>query len=376
MDLSLSQEQTMVKNSAQEFLRQELPKERVDELFRSDTGHDPELWNKMGSLGWAGMSLPAEYGGQASDYTTMGVLFEELGAALCPSPLLSSVLAAQIVLEAGDDGQKQRLLPSIARGDIIAAVAYTEAGGSWDPDSVTLTTTRNGDAFELNGVKAFVPDAHVADNLLVVGRADGSPGLSVFLVDRAARGVTVRPHTGWLGDVLCAVTLDGVRVQDSAVIGEPGAAGGALEAAIDRATALLCAYMLGGCRRVLEISIEYSQNRIQFGVPIGNFQRVQDHLIEALNSEQSTRWTTYEALWKLDGGASDAQLAISMAKAVASDAYFTACEAAHHVHGGIGVDMNYGLAYYTQKSRTLQHYLGDASYHRKRMATLLREAAA
>ncbi len=375
MDLSLSQEQTMIKNSAQEFLRQELPKERVDELFRSDTGHDPELWSKMGSLGWAGMSLPTEYGGQASDYTTMGVLFEELGAALCPSPLLSSVLAAQIVLEAGDDGQKQRLLPSIARGDIIAAVAYTEASSSWDPDSVALTATRDGDSFVLNGTKAFVPDAHLADNLLVVGRTDGSHGLSVFLVDRAAHGLTVRPHTGWLGDALCEVTLDGVRIQDSAVLGEPGAAGGALESAIDRATALLCAYMLGGCRRVLEISIEYSQNRIQFGVPIGNFQRVQDHLIEALNSEQATRWTTYEALWKLDGGASDTQLAISMAKAVASDAYFTACEAAHHVHGGIGVDMNYGLAYYTQKSRTLQHYLGDAVHHRKRMAALLREAA-
>ena len=376
MDLSLSQEQTMIKNSAQEFLRQELPKERVDELFRSETGHDPELWKKMGSLGWIGMSLPTEYGGQASNFTTIGVLFEELGAALCPSPLLSSVLAGQIVLQAGNDSQKRQLLPSIARGDLITAVAFTEASGSWDPDSIGLTASRRGDTFELNGTKAFVPDAHLADYLLVVGKSDDSPGLSVFLVDRAARGLTVRPHTGWLGDVLCEVTLDSVRVPASAAIGVPGTAGAALESAIDKATALLCAYMLGGCRRVLEISVEYSQNRIQFGVPIGNFQRVQDHLIEALNSEQSTRWTTYEALWKLDGAASDAQLAISMAKAVASDAYFTACEAAHHVHGGIGVDMNYGLAYFTQKSRTLQHYMGDAVHHRRRMAALLRGAAA
>ena len=118
----------MIKNSAQEFLRQELPKERVDELFRSETGHDPELWKKMGSLGWIGMSLPTEYGGQASNFTTIGVLFEELGAALCPSPLLSSVLAGQIVLQAGNDSQKRQLLPSIARGDLITAVAFTEAG--------------------------------------------------------------------------------------------------------------------------------------------------------------------------------------------------------------------------------------------------------
>ena len=365
----------MIKNSAAEFLRQELPKERVDELFRSDTGHDPELWAKMGALGWAGMSLPARYGGQASDYTTMGVLFEELGAALCPSPLLSSVLAGQIILAAGTQDQKRQLLPGIASGDLIVAVAYTEQSGSWDIDSLSLRSTSRVGEMELNGVKAFVPDAHLADYLLVVGMQGNSSEPGMFLVEKDTPGLTIRRHTGWLGDTLCEVTLDGVTIPSSAFVGRFFTLVDDLQRSLDKATALLCAYMVGGCRRVLEISIEYSQNRIQFGVPIGNFQRVQDHLIEALNSEQASRWTTYEALWKLDGGMADAPLAVSMAKAVASDAYFTACEAAHHVHGGIGVDMNYGLAYYTQKSRTLQHYLGDAVYHRKRMAALLRAAA-
>ena len=365
----------MIKNSAAEFLSQELPKERVDELFRSDTGHDPELWAKMGALGWAGMSLPARHGGQGADYTTMGVLFEELGAALCPSPLLSSVLAGQIILEAGTDDQKRRLLPSIASGDLIVAVACTEESGSWDRETFTTESTARQGVLELNGVKTFVPDAHLADYLLVVGKQGGSSETGMYLVERDAPGLTVRRHTGWLGDTLCEVTLEGVTIPWSSFVGKFFMLDTALDRALDRATALLCAYMVGGCRRVLEISIEYSQNRIQFGVPIGNFQRVQDHLIEALNSEQASRWTTYEALWKLDQRMDDAPLAVSMAKAVASDAYFAACEAAHHVHGGIGVDMNYGLAYYTQKARTLQHYLGDAVYHRKRMAALLRDVA-
>ena len=374
MDLSLSHEQSMIKNAAAEFLRQELPKERVDELFRSEDGFDPELWKKMCDLGWTSMLLPREYGGQASDFTTMGVLYEELGASLCPSPLLSSsALSAQYILEVGSDEQKQALLPAIARGDQIVALALTEAAGGWDADSIDLSATPSDGSYVLRGTKAFVPDAHLADRLLVVGKT--GDGVSVFLVDKGADGLAIRPHTGWLGDVLSEVTLDGVAVPASSVVGENGGAWNALAKALDRATILLCAYIVGGCRRVLEISVEYSQTRIQFGVPIGNFQRVQDHLINALNAEQSTRWTTYEALWKLDEGMPDAPLAISMAKAVASDEYFKACEAAHHVHGGIGVDMNYGLAYYTQKARTLQHYLGDAVHHRRRMAELMTNGA-
>ena len=290
------------------------------------------------------------------------------------SPHLSSaVLSALTILEAGSDGQKQGLLPSIARGHQILAFAFTESDGRWNAEGVQLQARRRNGSYVLNGSKVFVPDAHLADRFLIVARTSpgtGGDGITVFLVEKNTRGLSVRTQSGWLGDKLNEVTLDNVEATDSSVIGDVDRAWPALERVLDRATGALCAYMVGGCRRVLEMSVEYSKSRVQFGVPVGNFQRVQDHLINALNIEQAARWTTYEALWKLDEGQPDASQAISMAKAVASDGYFQACEAAHHVHGGVGVDMDYGLAHYTQKARTLQHYLGDAVYHRKRMAQL------
>ena len=377
MDLSLSQEQTMLKNAAADFFSQELPKSRVREIYQSESGYAPDLWEKMGQMGWQSMLIPEEYGGQGATLTTTGVLYEELGATLCPSPHLSSaVLSALTILEAGSEDQKSQLLPPIATGDRIVAFAFTEEEGRWGPEGVQLQAEQSNGSYILNGSKMFVPDAHVADELLLVARTGSgsdSQGITCFLVDRNAPGLSVRTQTGWLGEAMNEITVNDLQVPASAVIGEVGEAWDTLDNVLDKATGLLCAYMVGGCRQVLEMTVEYSQSRIQFGVPVGTFQRVQDHLIDALNMEQASRWTTYEALWKMDAGEPDASKSISMAKAVASDGYFRACEASHHVHAGVGVDMDYGLAYYTQKARTLQHYLGDAVHHRKRMARLMSE---
>ena len=375
MDLSLTHEQTQIKGTAEEFLERELPKARVRELFESETGFAPDIWESMAGHGWTSIVIPPEYGGQGESFTTLGVLYEEPGAALCPSPHLSSaVLCASAILEAGSNQQKENLLPSIASGDRIVAMAFTESDGGWGPESVQTTAVRQDGGFVINGTKMYVPDAHLADRLLIVARTSpgtGDGGITVFDVEPNSDGLSIRPHSGWLGDKLNEVSLNNLSVPVSSVVGEVDGAWPALQTAIDRATAVLCAYMMGGCRRVLEMSIEHCRNRTQFGVPIGTFQRVQDRLIEALNMEQAARWTTYEALWKLDQDRPDASQAISMAKAVASDGYVRACEAAHHIHAGVGVDMEFGLAYYTQKARTLQHYLGDASFHRRRMAQLM-----
>ena len=145
----------------------------------------------------------------------------------------------------------------------------------------------------------------------------------------------------------------------------------AIATSLDRGTALLCAYMAGGTQKVFEMARDYSQTRIAFGVPIGTFQRVQDHVIDALNEADAAKWSAYEALWKLDQDDPGASLSISMAKAVASTGFPSACEASHHVHAGIGTDLEFGLTQYTKRARTLQHYLGDAIYHKARMAKLL-----
>jgi alkylation response protein AidB-like acyl-CoA dehydrogenase len=376
MDLGLNEIQTMLQNLAREFMETEMPTTRVLEIDDSPSGFAVEVWEKMSEIGWPGMVIPEQYGGLGSSFTDLGVVYEVMGYYACPSPHLSSaVLAAQAILEAGDDSQKQALLPGIASGQQIFAFAYTEPEYAWGPGSVQLQATRQNGGFTLNGTKLFVPDANIADQILVVARtaAGSNPedGLSLFVVPREASGVSVRVQSGWLGPKVCEVNFDGVKVADSQVVGTPGGAWPAVEKAFDRATAVLSLYMAGGTQRVFEMARDYSQTRIAFGVPIGTFQRVQDHVIEALNQADSAKWTAYEALTQLDDGSAGAAVAVSLAKAVASDGFPLACDASHHVHAGIGTDLEYGLTQFTKRARNLQHYLGDAIYHKARMARLM-----
>lgn len=376
MDLGLNEIQTMLQNLAREFMETEMPTARVLEIDDSPSGFAVEVWEKMSEIGWPGMVIPEQYGGLGSSFTDLGVVYEVMGYYACSSPHLSSaVLASQAILEAGDDSQKQALLPGIASGQQIFAFAYTEPEYAWGPGSVQLQATRHNGGFTLNGTKLFIPDANIADQILVVARtASGSnpeDGLTLFVVPREASGVSVRVQSGWLGPKVCEVNFDGVQVADSEVVGAPGGAWPAVEKAFDRATAVLSLYMAGGTQRVFEMARDYSQTRIAFGVPIGTFQRVQDHVIEALNQADSAKWSAYEALTQLDDGSPGAAVAVSLAKAVASDGFALACDASHHVHAGIGTDLEYGLTQFTKRARNLQHYLGDAIFHKARMARLM-----
>ena len=376
MDLSLSETQTMIQTAANEFMETELPKSRVLEIDESPSGFAPDLWEKMCEAGWAGMLIPEEYGGSDNSFMDVGVLYEVMGYHACASPHLSSaVLCAHTILEAGNESQKQDLLPGIVSGQRIFAFAFTEPEYGWGAGGVQMQATRLGENYVVDGTKLFIPDANVADQLLVVARTSQGQtleqGVTLFAVDKSAPGVSVRVLTGWMGPKMCEVSFDNVEVPASGVLGAADEAWPAIENALDKATAVLSAYMAGGTRRVYEMALEYSQTRIAFGVPIGTFQRVQDHVIQALTEADASKWTSYEALWKLDEGLPEAALGISMAKAVSSVGFPKACEAAHHVYAGIGTDLELGLTQYTMRARTLQHYLGDAIYHRKRMARLM-----
>ena len=376
MDLSLNETQVMLKNLATELLEAELPKQRVLEIDRSPTGFNQDLWQKMCELGWAGMVIPEEYGGAGLTFTDLAVIYEVMGAYACSSPHLdSAVLSAHAILELGNDSQKRALLPAIAEGQQIVSFAFTEPEYAWGPGAIKMSATRRNRSYVLNGTKLFIPWAHVADQILVVARtsegATPEEGLSLFRVDRNTRGVSTRLQSGWIGDKVCEVSFDNVEVPTGDVMGPVGGAWPAVERALDRATAVLCAYMAGGTQRVYEMARDYSTTRIAFGVPIGTFQRVQDHIINALIEADGSRWTAYEALWRLDSGKEDASVGISMAKAVASVGFSRACDAAHDVHAGIGVDLEYGLTHYTVRARTFEHYLGSAVYHKARMARLM-----
>jgi len=372
MDLSLTEPQEMLRASARSFVDREAPRHALVAAQRDGAALTARLWSKAAELGWPGILVPAEYGGSESTLTDAAVLFEELGRGPVPGPFFSSgVLGALTVLQAATPAQRQALLPRVASGEAILAVAITEPNGSWGPQGITLTPRRVGDRYRLDGVKLFVSDATTATHLIVVVRlGDGPRDLGLLLIDASSPGVRARRLPGFLS-WQDEVTFEGVEVPAADLLGGSGHDGwAALERALGRAWPVLCSFMVGGCQAVFEMSVAHSQQRVQFGVPIGKFQRVQDHVIRLVNALDAARWTTAEALWKLDTGRPAAD-AVHLAKAVSSEGYLEACNAAHEVHAGQGSLTEYGLAAHTQMSRTLFAYLGDPRWHKRRMADVL-----
>ena len=267
MDLTLTETQTMLQNATREFMEAEMPKSRVLEIDDSESGFAADIWEKMCGQEWPGMVIPEEYGGVGLSFTDLGVIYEIMGFHACPSPHHSSaVLSAHTILEAGDSAQKQALLPSIASGQQIFTFAYTEPDYGWGPGVIQLQASRRDGSFVLNGTKLFIPDANVADQIIVAARTNngGTPeqGISLFVVDKNSPGVSVRVQTGWIGPKVCEVNFENVEVAASNVLGAVDEAWTAIDKARDKATALICIYMAGGTQRVYEMARDYSQTRI------------------------------------------------------------------------------------------------------------------
>jgi len=372
VDLSLTESQEMLRHAARTFMEREAPRHAIVALQKAESSLVPDLWRKAASAGWLGIVVPPDYGGSGSTLGDAAVLHEELGRGPLPGPFFSSgILGALTVMEAGTAAQKQGLLPGVASGERVLTVAITEPNASWGPQGVTLAPQRLNGRYRLNGAKLFVADASSATDFLVAVRTGDGPGdLGLLLVDARTPGVSARRLAGfvsWQGEV----TFENVEVPVANLLGGRTDGGwAALQKAFDKALPVLCSYMVGGCQQVFEMSVHHSRVRVQFGVPIGRFQRVQDHVVRLVNHLDSARWTTAEALWKLDTGR-PATSAVHLAKAVASEAYLEACNAAHEVHAGQGSLVEYGLAAHTQMSRTLFHYLGDPRWHKRRMAEAL-----
>ena len=378
MDLSLNESQRMLKNSAHEFLREQCPWTLIKQIDESESGFSQELWDKIAELGWLGLILPEDYGGMGSSVTDAVVLYEEIGQFLLPGVgFSSSILSALIILQAGTEQQKRQLLPPIAEGKSIVTLALTEPDYGWSPECIPLTATAKGDSFVLNGTKRYVPDAQTANKIICVARtresADPSEGITLFLVDKASRGLSTRIISGFTGEKLCELTFNSVAVPVSNVLGERDKGWPAMVKPMNKAAVILSAYMVGACQHLLDMTVEYAKTRVQFGQPIGAFQWVQGYIIEQANQLEKARWLTYEAMWKLDANKPDREQdeAVSLAKAVASEAFQECGHLGHEVHAGLGVDKKYPLYIYGKKSKTLYSYLGDPHHHRQRIAQTL-----
>lgn len=375
MDLGLSETQQMLKNSAREFLSQECQPTLVREMEEDAKGHSPQLWQQMTGLGWTGLAFPEEYGGAGGDFLDLAILIEEMGRALVPGSFFSTVvLGGLTVLDVGNTDQRQDLLPNICQGQIIMTLALTEPSASFEPSGIQVGARRDGDDYIIDGTKLFVPDALVADGLIVVARTsqheNPASGITNFLVPTTSLGVNISPLDTVADDKQCEVVLDQVRVPESAILGEVDMGWPIVERAMQRAAAGKCMEMLGGAEAVLDLTVEYAKQRVQFGRPIGSFQAVQHQCAEMATQVECCRYVAYQAAWNIADGDSSGT-PVAMAKAFISESYRKVCAIAHQSHGAIGFTKDHNLQLYTRRARAQEVAFGDASYHKERVTQAL-----
>jgi alkylation response protein AidB-like acyl-CoA dehydrogenase len=376
MALVLTEEQDLLKQTAREFVQEKSP---VAELRRlRDTadanGFDRALWKEMAELGWAGAALPEDYGGMDLGLLELGQILEECGRNLVAHPLLASVLlGGGCVLEGGSDPLKKDVLPAVASGERLLALALQE-GPHHDPFQVATRAEKSGSGYTLTGEKTFVLDGHVADQLVVAARTSGQPGdregITLFLVDAGTKGLTVQRTIMIDGRNAAKVTLEGVPVEASRIVGAPDRAADVLEPVLDRATACLCAEMLGTFTEAYERTLTYLKTREQFGVVIGSFQALKHRAAEMFVEIELARSIVLDALSACDGGRSDRSLVVSCAKARCNDTIFQVGNEGVQMFGGIGVTDEEDIGLFLKRARVAQHTLGTAAYHRDRFATL------
>ncbi len=378
MDFSLSQEQEKLQKEAREFLEKECPESFVREMEEDEKGFSPELWRKMADKGWLGLIYPENYGGRGAGFIDLSVIYEEMGRAMLPSPHLSTVILCGLtILEAGTEEQKADLLPKIAGGDLILALALTEPESSWDgkaweAEGITVGAVPDGDDYIIDGTKLFVHDGHIADYLLCAARTreDANPekSISLFLVDAKDPGVSCEILETTAGDKQSEVTFNKVRVPANNIVGKLNGGWPPLEKAMQKGAVLLCAEMVGAGQRVLEITVDYAKTRIQFDMPIGINQYVQDHCVFLLSEVDTARWLTYQAAWKISEGL-PCDMEVAMAKAWTSDSHERACWRGHQVLAGVGYTVDKGvLPLYSRRAKTKQLYLGDTEYYLEKVA--------
>lgn len=372
MDFSLTEEQDMLRISARDFLARECPKAKVRDMEKDEKGYDPQIWRSMAELGWMGLVLPEQYGGMGASFMDLVILMEEMGRNILPSPFFSTIaLCALPLVEYASSEQKTRFLPQIATGEAIWTFALGESSGSYEPSEVRLDAVLKRDHYILQGDKLFVPDAHVADYILVVARSEKGQtpeeGITLFVVD--ARGPNLKteviPTIG--GDRQFKVSFDKVAVPKDNILGKVGKGWDVVNFMLQRAAVLKCAEMCGACQAVLDMTAAYARDRIQFGRPIGSFQAIQHKLTDMLVDVEGVQHLLYEAAWGISVGL-PSPWHISAAKAKANEAYQRICIEALAAHGAIGYTMDHDLGLYYRRVKAAQFAGGDTDLHREVIA--------
>jgi alkylation response protein AidB-like acyl-CoA dehydrogenase len=369
MYFDLTDEQQAIKATAHDFLASRFKSERLREIAASDDGFDAAGWTEMAALGWTGLAIPEEWGGQGLGIVELAVLFEEMGYALAPSPLFSNTIAGLALTLCGSDDLRERYLRPLAAGEVRGTPALWDAGSPVTPGGFTMEAKADGDGTVLDGEKILVPDAASADFFLVA-TSDGKR----HLVDRGADGVTVTAEPSIDPTRrFSSVRFDGVRVAAADTL--PGA-GADYYPVFFRLCVALAAESTGIAQRTMEMAVEYAKDRQQFGRPIGAYQAVSHRCAQMLLETENARSAVYGAAWAADAEPESLPLAASTAKAYASDAGWRVPDASIQVHGGIGFTWEHDLHFFLKRGRSNAAIFGDAKWHRERVADAVLSRAA
>ncbi len=372
MNFAFSEEQEELRRSVRRFLEDKSPSTEVRRLMETTDGYDPKVWSQMANeLGLQSLHIPEAYGGQGFSFVELVVVLEEMGRALLCAPFFSSVcLAANAILNAGTEEQKQALLPGIAAGETIATLAFTEPAGKWDANGITMEAASDGSGgYTLSGTKMFVLDGHTANLIVVAARAAGSggtEGISFFTVAGDAEGLT-RTALPTMDQTRKQAKLEFSNVK-AELLGEEGAAWAALSKTLDQVAVCLAAEQVGGAQKCLDMSVEYAKVRIQFGRPIGSFQAIKHKCADMLLEVESSKSAAYYAGWAAAEDNDELPVVASLAKSYCSEAYFHAAAENIQIHGGIGFTWEHDAHLYFKRAKSSEILFGDPTYHRELLA--------
>jgi len=372
MNFDLSEEQNILKKMAHDFLAEKFPHNIVSELESSELGYSPEIWREMAELGWMGLVFPEKYGGYGMSFLDLAVLLEEMGRVALPGPYFSTVVLGGLpILDIGSEEQKQRYLPEIASGKLLATLALTEPNARYDAAAIEVKASADKDNYAIDGTKLFVPDANMADYMLVVARTDektrAEDGITIFIVDTKSPGIRRTLLKTISNDKLYEVHFNHVSVPRENILGELNKGWNETHKIIQRAAVALCCEMVGGAQQVLEMTVDYARERLQFGHPIGSFQAVRHYCANMATDIDGSRLVTYRAAWTLSKGLPCAW-ETGVAKVWTGNTYQRVTALSHQIHGALGFTMDYGLHFYSRRAKAAEVTFGDAGFHREVVA--------
>lgn len=374
MDFAFTEEQEALRQLAHKIFADHCAHEQLRAVEATPEWFHRALWGDLATANLLGVALPEDVGGSGLSFLDLCLLLEEQGRAAAPLPLWPTlVLAALPINLFGSDAQRQRWLPGVARGETILTAALTETG--WDdPASITATAKRDGGTWRLDGVKTCVPAAHLAARILVPART-GDAAAGVFLVDPQAGGVRLARDTATHGEPQFELELAGVTVGADDVLGDPQGGGAIVDWTLQRALAALCATNAGVADAALRMTATYLTNRTQFGKPLATFQAVAQRAADAFIKVEGMRWTAWQAVWRLSQGQT-AHEDVAVAKFWAGDGGHFTTYAAQHLHGGMGLDLDYPVHRYFLWSKAIELTLGNSTQHLAKLGAAMAQTEA